>query len=228
MNLDYLDALRYGVEFETRYMGKWNIKEENNMNIPGQLREHLKRIYGANDPLNYIEDLVIKETPCDTQIDVTLRIPRGCLKYAEYVGELMSPPSSLTHVLEDAFGLVSPGVPKAPECKGRKVYIGQKAPIKWTMPDRVVYSGPKTLVFWPDGSKTMVSLREGEEYDEYAAFCAAVVKKMFGATHKAKKFLDSIKVIQKKKKKQAEPELVPMPGTTQPDWGECVVAEEES
>lgn len=84
-------------------------------------------------------------------------------------------------------------------------------------PERILYSGPKTIVFWPDGTKTIVSRMEGQEHDEYGAFCAAVVKKMFGTTHKAQKFLDTIKVNPepkvKKKDKYEQMEMTLMSST---------------
>lgn len=42
---------------------------------------------------------------------------------------------------------------------------------------KVIYSGPKTIVIWTDGTKTIVSCREGQDFDPYYGFCAAVTKK---------------------------------------------------
>jgi hypothetical protein len=78
--------------------------------------------------------------------------------------------------------------------------------INWLTPKRIVYSGPKTIVFWPDGTKTILSRMDGQEHDEYYAFCAAIVKKMFGSTPKAKKFLESVKVVQEPKVKKSKEE----------------------
>lgn len=66
------------------------------------------------------------------------------------------------------------------------------------LPDvkRVIYSGPKTVVLWADGTKTIVSCGEGETYDHYTGFCAAVVKKLFGSTTHAKKILGKVVRIQ--------------------------------
>ena len=54
---------------------------------------------------------------------------------------------------------------------------------------KVIFSGPKTIVLWADGTKTIVSCGAGDTYDYYAGFCAAVVKKLFGSTTHAKKVL---------------------------------------
>lgn len=40
-----------------------------------------------------------------------------------------------------------------------------------------------TDVLWEDGTVTVVKLRDGEKFDEYAAFCAALAKKVFGSTN---------------------------------------------
>ncbi len=55
---------------------------------------------------------------------------------------------------------------------------------------QIIFSGPKTIVMWKDGTKTIVSCGEGDQYDRYVGFCAAVAKKMFGSTSKIKKTID--------------------------------------
>lgn len=55
---------------------------------------------------------------------------------------------------------------------------------------QVIFSGPKTIVFWIDGTKTIVSCGEGDNNDPYAGFCAAVTKRVFGSTSQAKKVLE--------------------------------------
>ena len=57
---------------------------------------------------------------------------------------------------------------------------------------RVIYNGPKTIILWADGTKTIVSCGEDENYDYYTGFCAAVVKKLFGSTSHAKKVLGRV------------------------------------
>lgn len=55
---------------------------------------------------------------------------------------------------------------------------------------QVIFSGPKTIILWKDGTKTIATCGEGDHYDKYAGFCAAVTKKMFGSTSKVKKIID--------------------------------------
>ena len=52
---------------------------------------------------------------------------------------------------------------------------------------RIVYHDPATIVFWQDGTKTVVKCMDGEPFEKYAGFCAALAKKVFGSTSKAKK-----------------------------------------
>lgn len=52
---------------------------------------------------------------------------------------------------------------------------------------RVIYHDPATIVFWTDGTKTVVKCMEGQQYEKYAGFCAALAKKIYGSTSKAKK-----------------------------------------
>lgn len=59
--------------------------------------------------------------------------------------------------------------------------------------DRLIYSGNKTIIIWKDGDKTIVSCGEGEQFDQYTGFCAAVVKKVFGSTTAAKKVMNTLK-----------------------------------
>lgn len=48
------------------------------------------------------------------------------------------------------------------------------------IPKRIIYNDPATIVFWSDGTKTVVKKAEGEAFNSYTAFCAALAKKMFG------------------------------------------------
>lgn len=56
-------------------------------------------------------------------------------------------------------------------------------------PRRIVHSGPATIVFWNDKTKTVVKCSENDIYDEYEAFCAALAIKMFGSNSHLKKMI---------------------------------------
>lgn len=45
---------------------------------------------------------------------------------------------------------------------------------------KVIYNDPATIIFWSDGTKTVVKCMEDEDYDPEKGFMAAVTKKVFG------------------------------------------------
>lgn len=57
------------------------------------------------------------------------------------------------------------------------------------IPDRIIKNGPATIVFWCDGTKTVVKCGEGDTPDDYAAFCAALGKKVFGSYSNLKRIM---------------------------------------
>ena len=69
------------------------------------------------------------------------------------------------------------------------------------MPVRFI-PGKTSVVIFDDGTKEIVTCSEGTEYSEYSAFCAACMKHMFGNNTKLKRFIESIRVEQKKRKKK--------------------------
>lgn len=44
----------------------------------------------------------------------------------------------------------------------------------------LVFNDPATIIFWEDGTKTIVKTQNGEAFDKEKGFCMAVVKKLFG------------------------------------------------
>lgn len=56
-------------------------------------------------------------------------------------------------------------------------------------PNRILRSGPATIVFWADGTKTVVKRAPDEEDNAYAAFTAALAIKIFGSNSKLKKIV---------------------------------------
>ena len=86
----------------------------------------------------------------------------------------------------------------------------------WGIPDidRVVFSEPATIVFWTDGTKTVVKCMPGEKFEKYAGFMAACMKKMFGSTSRAKAIMNECIYDQPKpeKKKKKKNDDTPLPG----------------
>ena len=66
------------------------------------------------------------------------------------------------------------------------------------IPEKIVKNGPATIVFWSDGTKTVVKRAIGERDDDYAAFCAALAKKVYGSNSAVKKVLNNVETIYQK------------------------------
>ena len=72
------------------------------------------------------------------------------------------------------------------------------------MVKKIIKSGPCTIVIWEDGTKTIVRLREGEKDDEFAAFSAAVVKKLYGSNSAVTKMIKKKTFVQEKKEQSGD------------------------
>ena len=69
--------------------------------------------------------------------------------------------------------------------------IGSADEMKNVDVKKIIFSGPKTIVLWTDGTKTIVSMSKDElRFDPEAAFCAAYTKKMFGSNSKIKRIIE--------------------------------------
>ena len=49
--------------------------------------------------------------------------------------------------------------------------------------DKVIFSGPATIVFWADGTKTVVKCMDSDHFSYDMGIYAATVKKIFGASY---------------------------------------------
>lgn len=45
---------------------------------------------------------------------------------------------------------------------------------------KVIFNNPATIVFWSDGTKTVVKIQKGEVFDHEKGLAMAISKKMFG------------------------------------------------
>lgn len=80
-------------------------------------------------------------------------------------------------------------------------------------PKKIVYNDPATVVFWQDGTKTVVKCAETEIFSEYYGFLAALAKKIFGTNS------EICRVIRKntqKPKEEKKPEPKPTPKAKNP------------
>lgn len=62
-------------------------------------------------------------------------------------------------------------------------------------PKEIIYNDAATIVYWTDGTKTVVKCNENDEYSEYFGFVAAVAKKMYGGANAINRLIDSKKTI---------------------------------
>jgi hypothetical protein len=67
-------------------------------------------------------------------------------------------------------------------------------------PDRIVKSGKSTIVFWEDGTKTVVKRSDDEPDNEYNAYLAALGKRIYGSNSALKRLIRDYTVVQKPKK----------------------------
>ena len=56
------------------------------------------------------------------------------------------------------------------ECKVRPTFVI----------DKVIFNPPATIVYWLDGTKTVVRCKEGEEFSEWAGIALCLAKKLYG------------------------------------------------
>lgn len=63
-----------------------------------------------------------------------------------------------------------------------EVLIGelQRRGMKELEAEKIIFNDPATIVFWTDGTKTVVKCAEGQEYSEYFGYLAALGRKMYG------------------------------------------------
>lgn len=80
---------------------------------------------------------------------------------------------------------------------GKMVHEKEERKMSMT-PKKIMRNGPATIVFWEDGTKTVVKKMPGDKDDIYAAFCAAFTKKHFGSNEKVKAVVDSLTEVSEK------------------------------
>lgn len=61
-----------------------------------------------------------------------------------------------------------------------------------------------TVVLWDDNTKTIVKCSEADQYDSYAAYCAAFAKKCYGTNSQLKKTIENLTVVQESKPKKKQ------------------------
>lgn len=83
-----------------------------------------------------------------------------------------------------------------------RYFVNVVNPSERFAPSRILKSGNRTVVFWSDGTKTIVKRAEDEPDNDYAAFTAALGIKIFGSNSALRRLIKkSVKVQEKKEKK---------------------------
>ena len=47
-------------------------------------------------------------------------------------------------------------------------------------PKKVIFNKPATIVYWTDGTKTVVKCKKGDRFDKWTGFAMAYLKKVYG------------------------------------------------
>jgi len=68
--------------------------------------------------------------------------------------------------------------------------------------EHIVFNDPATVVFWDDGTKTVVKVAEGDKFSEEYGMAMAYMKKIFGSNRKFKRLVDKFKPATRKENKQ--------------------------
>jgi len=79
------------------------------------------------------------------------------------------------------------------------------------IPKRIIYNDPATVVFWKDGTKTVVKRAPNEVSNHYTAFCAALAKKIFETNSHVNRIVKSGECIEKKTVVKKQEEKKPEP-----------------
>ena len=56
--------------------------------------------------------------------------------------------------------------------------------------DHIIYNNPATIVFWKDGTKTVVKCMEGTTFNPYYGFVCALAKKVYGSNSLINRIVD--------------------------------------
>ena len=57
--------------------------------------------------------------------------------------------------------------------------------------DRIIFNDPATIVFWQDGTKTVVKCQKDQTFNPYFGFCAAIAKKLYGSNSRLNRIVET-------------------------------------
>lgn len=113
----------------------------------------------------------------------------------------MSESFSISYGEYPAIGIGSQGI----VCREAIGYTGKVkmlSPLLDPSPKRIIRSGLYTIVFWNDGSKTIVRKAPDDPDNAYSAFTAALAIKIFGSNQAVKRIVGMTETQEKKEKKR--------------------------
>ena len=108
-----------------------------------------------------------------------------------------SPDSEIKKILNSIFG-VDAAIDT--NCKCAASPSVDPVEVFHIVPEKILKSNNATIVFWKDGTKTLVRCAEGTEPNDYNAFTAALAIRLFGSNSQLKKVIQDKTVVQKLKK----------------------------
>ena len=88
------------------------------------------------------------------------------------------------------------------DCSAYPMFFRKTTPADDITVDHIIYNDPATIVFWKDGTKTVVKKSPKEPYNKYNAFCAALAKKVYGNNSQVNRLVASGVDTSTKKKKE--------------------------
>lgn len=156
----------------------------------GKVRSNYEKLNTACEELNKNLTKSILDKYDLSYIDTDTDIAATNEAFEKYILEGTKMPIK-THANDSAFGWLDqlykyPQLMQVPEVK------------------KIIHSGLWTIVTWEDGTLTKIKMEDDGHYDEYAAFTAALAKKVYGNNSKVHKILETKTVEQKQKSKKKE------------------------
>lgn len=82
---------------------------------------------------------------------------------------------------------------------------------------KIIFNPPATIVFWEDGTKTVVKCAAEDEFSEYYGFLAALGKKVYENNNQIKKLIDKKAEWYENKKDEKD-----IPGVSMNSWGKVL------
>lgn len=73
-------------------------------------------------------------------------------------------------------------------------WIINKRMFDYLQPQRILKSGNRMIVFWKDGTKTIVKRAEDEPESDYNAFLACLGKKVYGSNSALKSIVKRVEI----------------------------------